>query len=167
MSISFNPEMCPSTLNRITICQVTNSTHLWRYTTFLKGCSQNFSLFRLPLRHISLQVFMQGALSIIKAWLLSVSTPSDGGVRNAPPCAACSQSLLKTVHPEVINTYISHTIFISWCSKCLSEPGGCIAATLRVHCGSFLFTCEETRIFYIYFLKWSHIKELRKKAIQS
>lgn len=73
MSISFNPEMCPSTLNRITICQVTNSTHLWRYTTFLKGCSQNFSLFRLPLRHISLQVFMQGALSIIKAWLLSVS----------------------------------------------------------------------------------------------
>lgn len=168
MSISFNPEMCPSILSRNPICQVTNSTHLWRYTTFLKECSTEFFLIQVASKtHITQVLYARNPqhpkhlaslsqqLHSIAAWEL---------VPRVPPIrkAFWKRFILKWS----ILTY-PIPFFFSWCSKCLSEPGECIAATLRAHCGRFLFTCEETRAFYIYFLKWSHIKELRKKkAIQ-
>lgn len=160
--------LCPSPLTLtsvslrstlVTVCQVTMQPVCGGMPRFKESAPQKLSLFTLPLRHATL---CQGPRH--HRHLASLRQHFTRSQReNLPSCANCSQSLLKTVHPEVINTYISHTIFSSRCSKCLSEPGKCIAATLRAQCGSFLFTCEETQTFsHLLFKMITH--KLREKS---
>lgn len=153
--------LCPSPLTLtsvslrstlVTVCQVTMQPVCGGMPRFKESAPQKLSLFTLPLRHAAL---CQGPRH--HRHLASLRQHLTRSQRENL-CAACSQSLLKTVHPEVINAYISHTIFSSLGvpNVCLNQ-GNVLLLLLGHSVAVSYLLVKKPRLFHIHYLKWSHI----------